>query len=546
MTFFELIRREMEGSLPRLGFMSAIGGISNASILAAVNAGAQAAGEGGVSLWAAGLFIIALLLFVKTQHYILIASTVEIEAIIHKIRLRLMDQVRRSELQPLDAIGRSEIVAAITKETNALTQASQMLAFAGQGAVLVIFVAMYIAYLSFLAFLISVIILGVVAVLFHAKSRQLTAGTRDASEWENRLFDRLMDLLDGFKEVRLNRARSDDLYGDIVEVSGTAANIKIRTQSETFKRLVFTQSSVYLLLGAIVFVVPTLTDTTGTAVTKSTTALMFVVGVCFGLVQTIPVISAANASADNIHKLETRLRATAAAELAPAQTTRPFHRIEMRNVEFRYVDRFSDAVFRVGPLDFTLNAGELVFITGGNGSGKSTFLKLLGGLYEPDAGEIRLDDVRINESTRETYRALFAAIFADYHLFQRLYGMPDPDPIEVDRLLTQFRLEDKTRLIGREFRNIELSSGQRKRLALIVSLLEKRPILLLDEWAADQDPEFRRKFYFELLPALNDAGTTVVVVTHDDRYLNEMERPARRLRMDEGRFVEQHAMEDGR
>ena len=105
-------------------------------------------------------------------------------------------------------------------------------------------------------------------------------------------------------------------------------------------------------------------------------------------------------------------------------------------------------------------------------------------------------------------------------------------------MLTQFRLEDKTRLTDGEFRTIDLSSGQRRRLALIVSLLEKRPILLLDEWAADQDPEYRRKFYFELLPALNEAGATVVVVTHDDRYLNEMQRAARRLRMDEGRFVE--------
>src|SRR5262245_39887838 len=274
MTFFQLVRREMHGSLPRLIFMSGLGGISNAAILAAVNSGAQAAGNGEVSVWAAGLFIVSLLLFVKTQHYILIASTVEIEAIIHKVRLRLMDQVRRSELLPLDEIGRSEIVAAITKETGALTLASQMLAFAGQGAVLVVFVAMYIAYLSFLAFVMSAIILGAVAALFHAKSGQLTDGTREAADWGNRLYDRLMDLLDGFKEVRLNRTRSDDLYADIVEVSGTATNIKIRTQSETFKRLVFTQSSVYLLLGAIVFFVPILSDTTGTAITKSTTALM--------------------------------------------------------------------------------------------------------------------------------------------------------------------------------------------------------------------------------------------------------------------------------
>ena len=210
----------------------------------------------------------------------------------------------------------------------------------------------------------------------------------------------------------------------------------------------------------------------------------------------------------------------------------------MRNVVFSYKDKSSEAVFRVGPLNFTLHSGDLVFITGGNGSGKSTFLKLLSGLYEPDSGEILLDGVRIDDANRDAYRALIAAIFVDYHLFQRLYGITDPDPGEVDRLLTQFRLLEKTRLGGDgEFSTLDLSGGQRKRLALIVSLLEKRPILLLDEWTADQDPDFRRKFYDELLPELQQAGATIVVITHDDRYLDELDLPARKLRMDEGRFV---------
>jgi putative ATP-binding cassette transporter len=172
-------------------------------------------------------------------------------------------------------------------------------------------------------------------------------------------------------------------------------------------------------------------------------------------------------------------------------------------------------------------------------------LKLLAGLYKADSGEITFDGVRVSDSTRQNYRELLAAIFPDFHLFQKLYGIPDPDVAEIDRLLTQFHLIDKTRVTDGEFRTVDLSSGQRKRLALIVSLLEKRPILLLDEWAADQDPEFRRKFYFDLLPALQRAGTTVVAITHDDRYLDELDLPARRLRMDEGRFVGQQPVENG-
>jgi putative ATP-binding cassette transporter len=547
MPFFQLVRREMQGSLDRLVLMAALGGISTASILAAINSGAQAADNGKPGLWSAMLFIIALLLFIKTQNYVLLTATSEIEGIIHKVRVRLMDHIRQSELLPLDEIGRAEIVGAITRETAVLTQASNSLGFAAQGAVLIIFVALYVAYLSLLAFALSVVIVGVAALLFHSRGRQLAKASQEASQWENRLYNRVMDLLDGFKEVRLNRPRSEDLYGDILEVSRTAANIKIRTQAETFKRMVLLQSSMYAMLGAIVFAVPVLSDTlAGASIGKTVTALVFVIGACFGLVQSIPILSAANAAAANIERLEARLAAAAAGiRVEDVQPATRFDGIEMRNVVFSYVEKSTDSVFKVGPVDFTLRSGELVFITGGNGSGKSTFLKLLASLYKPDSGEITLDGILVTDRTREAYRQLISAIFVDYHLFQRLYGIRDPDPIEVDRLLAQFRLLDKTHLVNGEFDTIDLSTGQRKRLALIIALLEKRPILLLDEWAADQDPEFRRRFYYDLLPTLHRAGVTVVAITHDDRYLDEMDLPARRLRMDEGRFVEEASVGTG-
>ncbi len=540
MSFLELVRREMHGSLPKLLLMSALGGISTAAILAAINAGLQ----GQSSLWAATLFLVALFLFVKTQYYVTISTTAEIEAIIHKIRLRLMDQIRHAELLALEKIGRSRIVAAITSDTAILTQASNMLCFSVQGAVLIFFVAIYVAFLSLAAIATTIVVVGAAAAIFHFKNRRLIAEKQRSAEWEGRLFDRLTDFLDGFKEVRLNSARSADLFDDSLNVSRTAANIKIQSQAETFKLIVTSQISMYVLLGAVVFVAPQFSDSLGgPALTKTTTALMFIVGACFGLVQSIPILLNANAAADRIEKLEAALRATGSSPdevdlVAPTH----FDKIEMHGIVFRYTDRFSETAFKIGPIDFSLQPGELVFITGGNGSGKSTFLRVLAGLYPPDSGEIILDGEQVTADTRNRYRALMSAIFFDYHLFQRLYGINELEPGEVDRLLKQFRLSDKTGLSGGEFRTLDLSGGQRRRLALIVSLLEKRPILLLDEWTAEQDPEFRRKFYDELLPDLMRAGATVVVITHDDRYLDELDLPARKIRMDEGRIVEEISM----
>jgi putative ATP-binding cassette transporter len=531
--------------MPKLVFMSSLGGISNASILAAINTGVQNSGNGQKpGLWAAALFLIALFLFMKTQQFVTITATAEIEAIIHKLRLRLMDQIRRSELLDLEKIGRARIVASITSDTAILTQASNMLCFTVQGAVLIFFVGLYIAYLSLAAFFLTVTIVFGAGVVFHLKNKRLAAQKSESSAWERRLFDRLLDFLDGFKEVRLNSGRSADLFDDAGEVSKTAANIKIRTQAETFRMIVTSQISMYILLGAVVFVAPNLSDSLGgSSIAKTTTALLFVVGACFGLVQAIPILLNANAAAARIalleHDLSEKVMLGAPQEFVAPQR---FDSIEIRGMVFRYVDAFSDVAFKIGPVDFSLKSGELVFITGGNGSGKSTFLRVLAGLYAPDAGEIVLDGAAVTDATRDHYRALMSAIFFDYHLFRRLYGIPDADPGEVGRLLAQFRLGDKTSLVDGEFRTLDLSGGQRRRLALIVTLLEKRPIILLDEWTAEQDPEFRRKFYDELLPEMMHAGATVVVITHDDRYLDELHLPARRIRMDEGRIVEERTV----
>jgi putative ATP-binding cassette transporter len=176
-----------------------------------------------------------------------------------------------------------------------------------------------------------------------------------------------------------------------------------------------------------------------------------------------------------------------------------------------------------------------LFLVGGNGSGKTTLLKLITALYPPDEGGIRVDDLVIGPTNAQSYRNLFSAIFSDFHLFEKLHGLGDATPERVNELLRRMELSDKTAFEGGRFTNINLSTGQRKRLALVVAYLEDKPVYLFDEVAADQDPHFRRYFYETMLPELKAKGRTIVVVSHDDRYFHLADRV---LKMDDGKLSE--------
>ena len=176
-------------------------------------------------------------------------------------------------------------------------------------------------------------------------------------------------------------------------------------------------------------------------------------------------------------------------------------------VVFAYPAENGTRPFQLGPLDFTLQPGEIVFVAGGNGSGKSTFAKVLTGLYPPEAGEIRLDGHLVTEPTREWYHGYFSAIFSDFHLFESLLGFTGPDlDAQARTHLARLELDGKVQVENGVLSTTALSSGQRKRLGLLTALLEDRQIYVLDEWAADQDPHYRDIFYTVLLPESEAPG----------------------------------------
>jgi putative ATP-binding cassette transporter len=147
-------------------------------------------------------------------------------------------------------------------------------------------------------------------------------------------------------------------------------------------------------------------------------------------------------------------------------------------------------------------------------------LKILSGLYPIQSGEITVAGTRIDAHSIASYRQLIAPVFAEFHLFDRLYGLLDAPRQEIDALIQEMQLGRKVHIEGDHFSTLDLSTGQRKRLALIVALMDNRPIFLFDELAADQDPEFRAYLYTVLLPRLRSEGRLVIAATHDDRYFH--------------------------
>lgn len=197
-----------------------------------------------------------------------------------------------------------------------------------------------------------------------------------------------------------------------------------------------------------------------------------------------------------------------------------FATIALDGASYRHPGRDGIGSFTVGPIDLAIERGSVVFITGHNGAGKSTMVHMLLGLYPAQRGSLTVDGAVVTADTLGSYRDLFSVVFSDNHVTRQLYGAVSPEDGFADELLDLLEMSDKVAVEDRAFTTVDLSQGQKKRLALAAALLERKPVLVLDEWAADQSPYFRRKFYREIIPWMKARGITVIAVTHDDAYFD--------------------------
>ncbi|URQ59718.1 multidrug ABC transporter permease/ATP-binding protein [Pantoea alhagi] len=446
-----------------------------------------------------------------------------------KLRGQFIKRILDTHIQRIEQIGSAQLLAGLTSDVRNITIAFVRLPELIQGIILTIGSAAYLAWLSPGMLAVTAIWVAVTIIGGWLLVSRVYSHMAKLRETEDRLYADYQTVIDGRKELALNRTRAQQIYDTVYQENANAYRHHI-VRADTFHLSAVNWSNI-MMLGAIgmVFFMANGLGWANTAVAATySLMLLFLRTPLLQAVGALPTLLSAQVA---FNKLRSFQLAEWHEHFSATSAVTDWQTLELRDLVFHY----GDNGFSVGPINLTLKRGELVFLIGGNGSGKSTLAMLLTGLYQPVSGTILLDGEAVTDIER--YRQLFSAVFTDVHLFDRLIG-PDAQPaspVLVQQWLERLKMQDKLKLDGNRVVNLQLSKGQSKRLALLLAAAEQRDILLLDEWAADQDPHFRRVFYRELLPWLQQSGKTVFAISHDDHYFIHADRL---LEMREGELYE--------
>jgi putative ATP-binding cassette transporter len=540
------IRRLLKPFLPWMVLSAVTGigaGMATVSLLATINKVLNTPGglAGGLLLTFVSLCAVALLGRVVSD-----VST-------NLVGQRLVSQVRKSLAQkilsaPIDALERyrtHRLMPVLSQDVDMISD----VAFALSETLIALAIALgCLAYLAVLSPpLFGILLVALVAgasIQVMAQSRGV-AGFWKARDYEEQLHKAYRGISEGAKELRMHRARRALVFGSQIE--RIVDNIRTVNSRAINTYVVATAfgSALFFLLIALILGWAAFRDTDPVVLSGFVLVLLFLKGPMDQIAGALPGVGRAKVAFQRIADLSTRFASPEPhlhLDRAPSDV-RLGDAIEMRGVRYAFEAAEGSDAFVLGPIDLRLHKGELVFVVGDNGSGKTTMIKLLLGLYAPQGGEILVDGKVVAPEGRDDYRQLFTTVFSDFYLFEDLVadapggaatGLPEAALPYLERL----EIAHKVSVKDGSFTTTDLSTGQRKRLALVHAYLEGRPVLVFDEWAADQDPTFRHLFYTELLPELRAKGHLLVVISHDDRYFHLADRV---ITMRAGRIAEDRA-----
>jgi putative ATP-binding cassette transporter len=456
---------------------------------------------------------------------------------------RVVAQVRKSLAQkilsaPIDALERyrtHRLMPVLSQDVDMVSDVAFALSATLIACVTALGCLAYLAYLSLPLFGVLLVALAIGATVQAMAQFRGVSGFWKAREHEDQLHKAYRAISEGAKELRMHRVRRQRMFGGQIErivdnirtVNGRAIN--------TFVIAAAFGSGLFFLLIALILGWASFRPTEPAVLSGFVLVLLFLKGPMDQIAGALPAVGRARVAFRRIADLSARF-ATPEPHLhvGHAGSELKFeHEIALRGVRYAFDAPEGGEAFALGPIDLRLRRGEMVFVVGDNGSGKTTLIKLLLGLYAPHEGEVAIDGTPVGPERRDDYRQLFTTVFSDFYLFEDLAAGPDEEQGEASMqvlpqralpYLERLEIAHKVSLKNGAFTTTDLSTGQRKRLALVHAYLEGRPVLVFDEWAADQDPTFRHLFYTELLPELRAKGHLLVVISHDDRYFHLADR----------------------
>ena len=454
--------------------------------------------------------------------------------IVYDLRMGLIQKVFLTSYQRFEKMDRGRVYATMNDDTNEIGNAAPILAQIVTSIVTAVGAFIYMAAIAFWATLLTLGVVLVIAVVFSIVNQKARVSFERARDSMNVYMRLLNGLLDGFKELSLHVNKKREYSADIEKSCHEYRQQFGDSFVKFINAFLIGESQLIIVLGLVGYGIPRLFPEVSTFTLMSfIMVLLYLIGPITSILGAIPRWVRIRVSWNRIKGFEEEIPAT----LAPSHFEEKPARIETlegigaEGIEFEYEGESEDERFKVGPLDFEACKGEITFVIGGNGSGKTTLAKLLTGLYQPHSGRIGVEGAGVDNGRLGEY---FSTVFSNYHLFEKLY---DVDLKEKESQLHEYlkllRLEDKVTITDGGFSTIELSGGQRKRLALLQCYLEDSPIYLFDEIAADQDPEFRKFFYRDLLLRMKEEGKIVIAITHDDHYFDVADRI---VKMDMGKI----------
>jgi len=539
MKIIHFITHETDTPKERILFMSVLSGLSSGLLLAIINRSADQLVNSELESRLFIMYLLSFFLYIYTQRYAQHSAIEGVEAALQKVRLRIVNKVRQTELHFIEKHGSIAAYAPLTQGTNMISQAVMYLVLAVEATIVILFSSLYLLWLSPPAFIVTIVILGIAIPYFISDYHKTDKELNIASQRESSFFDHFNAVLSGFKELKINKKESDALYSKLENLSTEAQGLKINSNQRLMDDVLLSTVTFYFLLLLTIFILPQLIPTQNETIYKITATILFMTGSISMLASAIPNLSKTNIAIKSLYKLEADLDSAIGDNKSkdiPLKPIESFQEIHLSNIGFDYDDKDKNVLFSLETCDLKIKSGEILFLVGGNGSGKSTLLKLITSLYFPDQGNIYIDGVLIDQNNYENYRELFSVVFSQFHLFDRLYGLENINDDVVNYWLEKLELANKTHYENGCFSNTNLSTGQRKRLAFIVAVLKNRPICIFDEVAADQDPQFRHRFYKEILPELQKEGRTIIMATHDEKYFDCCDRL---ILLEDGKIINQ-------